>query len=62
MSYHTEDRDDENIICPDCGGTGFHRYLNTTCRTCRGKGMLLDGYEYDEDYDDADDVDFLEED
>ena len=30
----------EPIICPDCGGTGMHPWLNQTCRTCGGTGEL----------------------
>ena len=34
----------EQIICPDCGGTGMHPWLNDTCRTCGGTGHLDSQY------------------
>ena len=49
ISLYTEDRDDENIICPNCGGTGSQPYLNCPCKTCHGTGMIQDSYEVDED-------------
>lgn len=32
--------DPEPILCPDCGGTGLHPYLNRSCRRCGGTGQL----------------------
>lgn len=47
MNYYTEDREDENILCPDCGGTGLHPYLSCKCGKCGGSGMIQDSYEID---------------
>ena len=42
-----EDR--EPIICPDCGGTGSHPWMNAFCKRCGGPGEL-DGEAYDDRY------------
>ena len=42
-------RDDDPILCPECGGTGLHPYLPQTCRKCNGTGELGDDT-YDERY------------
>lgn len=47
MSYYQEDKEDEGIICPDCGGTGSHPYQNKRCTRCHGTGMIQDNYEID---------------
>ena len=39
----------EPIICPDCGGTGCHPYLQAACRRCKGTGEIGDDC-YDERY------------
>lgn len=44
MNYYTEDKEDEGILCPDCGGTGSHPYLDCGCRRCGGSGMIEDSY------------------
>lgn len=42
--------DDRNpIICPYCGGTGSHPWLNAFCTFCKGTGELTDDV-YDERY------------
>ncbi len=30
----------EPIMCPDCGGTGSHPWLQAFCRTCGGSGEI----------------------
>ncbi len=47
MNYYPEDKEDEGIICPNCGGTGMHPYLPHACTTCHGTGMIQDGYGID---------------
>ena len=47
MMYEDDELDDmqgmeeqEETICPDCGGTGCHPWKNATCRTCGGSGTI----------------------
>lgn len=35
-----DEPEDDMIICPDCGGTGLHPYMQAGCRTCNGKGII----------------------
>lgn len=47
MNYYQDDKEDEGIICPECGGTGSHPYLNRSCSRCHGTGLIQDSYEID---------------
>ena len=38
-----EDRDP--IICWNCGGTGCHPYLNSSCSICHGTGEITEDCE-----------------
>lgn len=41
--------DNDPIICPECGGTGFHPWKRCECHKCHGTGELTDDV-YDERY------------
>ena len=48
-SEFINDNEPEPIMCPDCGGTGCHPYLQASCRRCHGSGEIGDDC-YDERY------------
>lgn len=40
MDDYDELYEPDPILCPECGGTGMHPYLNQGCRYCGGAGEL----------------------
>ena len=45
--------------CQDCEGTGIGRFGDpniSKCTTCLGRGYLIDDPNYDDDYDDAEEM------
>lgn len=41
--------DPDPILCPYCGGTGLHPWMQAACRECNGTGTLTDDV-YDDRY------------
>lgn len=45
-----DDMEQEDTICPDCGGTGCHPWKNSSCRTCGGSGHIEARNSFDSRY------------
>lgn len=43
-------KDNDPIICPQCGGTGSHPYLQAFCKTCNGTGEITEDECFDDRY------------
>lgn len=43
-------RDDDPILCLECGGTGMHPYRPHICRKCNGTGEITEDGCFDDRY------------